>query len=479
MAAVAGTTEKRERLSVSELVATPWALAGILFATTLVYGPALASWFTGDDFWFIDGARDTSIVDYVLRSLDPSQTDPTNEFNRYRPLYPIVWRLQYAVFGLHPLGYHLVALAVHLASTVLVWQLARRLLRPDWTATAATMIFALHPAPHGAVAWISGNRAFATLPALASLLLFMRFVDGAGGRRLAYLGSLLAYVAAVLMHSSAVGLVVVLPAYRFFVAGEPRDALKPQQWAPFLPFFAVAAGVAVLQAYVRDHLALEAFSIGWHQYSVYAQYLAMLVVPPESAEFSGAGGDLLSLARGAAALLVLGAMLLMLVVRPVQRVALFCAFALIVFLLPDSTFPIFVSGRALHLAAAPFAIFAMCVITWAISAARDSSYDVRVPLLTVGAVVLVLAVSLDVHRSRQIRADAAENERFANALDTLGPELPAGGVLYIENAPPSLYTLAPTWLSSLAHIYYPGADVRLAEPGVRLNPDDRVFVYEP
>jgi hypothetical protein len=178
-------------------------------------------------------------------------------------------------------------------------------------------------------------------------------------------------------------------------------------------------------------------------------------------------------------LIILGAVIVLIAVRPVQRVALFCAFSAFVLMFPDSTFPVFVSGRALHLALVPFAIFAVAFVAWALDGGRRSGFDARPYAIALGALFVVGAIALTAHRSNDLRDTSASEERFAVALRDTGPDLPSGGILYVQDPPRSIIALGPTWLRSLAHLYYPGADVRIMNPNATLGPNDRLFAYEP
>src|SRR4029079_2516053 len=195
----------------------------ILIAAFVLYAPTLRDWFVGDDFWFLRAAQQHSIPSSIRRAFDFRLTGTSPEFDRYRPLYPITWRLEYSLFGLHAAYYHAVVVGLHLACVIVAWFIARRLLSVGWDSSLATLIFAIHPVYVDGVTWISGgNRVFATLPYLGSLLLFLRYRDAERsqqGGALNYVGSLLLFVVAILYHSAALTLAAVLPLYVFLVEG--------------------------------------------------------------------------------------------------------------------------------------------------------------------------------------------------------------------------------------------------------------------
>jgi len=92
---------------------------------------------------------------------------PEDPGNYYRPLFLLWLRLNDAVWGMHPWGWHLTTVLAHLAVTLLVYFLALRVLKDPLYAALAALIFGLHPVHIEGVAWISG----VTEPLLAFLLI--------------------------------------------------------------------------------------------------------------------------------------------------------------------------------------------------------------------------------------------------------------------------------------------------------------------
>ena len=89
-------------------------------------------------------------------------------------LYSTLW-LEYQLWGLAPLGYHIVNLLLHLTATLLLWRLLLRLGVPG--AWMVAMVFAVHPLHVESVAWIIGRKdVLAALFAMASALAYLHFI---------------------------------------------------------------------------------------------------------------------------------------------------------------------------------------------------------------------------------------------------------------------------------------------------------------
>src|SRR5438093_3620061 len=113
--------------------------------TMLAYQPAWHGGFIWDDDEYVTNNQLLTAPDGLRRiwfSLDsPAQ---------YFPLVYTTFRIERALWGLHPFGYHWVNLLLHVANALLVWRVLARLYVPGaWVAGA---IFALHPVHVASVA---------------------------------------------------------------------------------------------------------------------------------------------------------------------------------------------------------------------------------------------------------------------------------------------------------------------------------------
>ena len=147
-------------------------LLGLLLVggTIIAYHPVWHAGFVFDDDIHIRQNRmlfDPDGLKQIWTSLESPQ---------YYPMVFTSFRLEQALWGLSPSGYHWINLLLHAASVVLVWRVLRRLGLPGaWLAAA---IFAVHPVNVESVAWISERKNALSMPFyLLSLLLYLMFDD--------------------------------------------------------------------------------------------------------------------------------------------------------------------------------------------------------------------------------------------------------------------------------------------------------------
>lgn len=167
-------------------------------------------------------------------------------YGNYNPLTWLSHLLDVTLFALRPAGHHLHNLALHLANTLLVMALLRRVLGVGlaWLVAA---VFAIHPQHVESVAWVSDRKdLLAGLWALLAVICYSRWTAaGPGstrGRTSWYLLSLLAFGASLLSKAS----LVTLPLVLLLADGWPLSRLRAgptelrKRVFEKLPFFLVA-----------------------------------------------------------------------------------------------------------------------------------------------------------------------------------------------------------------------------------------------
>ncbi len=160
----------------------------VALAAVIVNLPALLPGFIHDDHRIIEQnelVRNLSRVSEIFTHGYWSVGEASVP-NLYRPLTILSFALNHAVNGLHPLGYRVTNLGLHLLMSLLVLALARRLLEPDAPApgsggsflkpaTAAALLFAVHPI-HTEVLGLVVGRAelLAALATMGSVVAFLK-----------------------------------------------------------------------------------------------------------------------------------------------------------------------------------------------------------------------------------------------------------------------------------------------------------------
>jgi len=143
--------------SVAAFELRPWhyavALAAALLAALVAYGPALRGPFVFDDAYL------------PMMAGEPANTPLSHWMTGVRPLLMFSFWVNFRLFALDPLSYHLFNLLCHLATSVLVFLAARRLL--SWAGTTGLLrealagfaggIFLLHPLQTESVAYVASR----------------------------------------------------------------------------------------------------------------------------------------------------------------------------------------------------------------------------------------------------------------------------------------------------------------------------------
>jgi len=150
-----------------------WLMVALLvLATVLAYEPVWHAGFIWDDDQYVTNNPLLTAPD-GLRRIWFSMDSPS----QYFPLTYTAFRIQHALWGLTPAGYHWVNILLHAVNALLVWRLLQRLGVPGaWLAAA---IFALHPVQVESVAWVTELKSVISLFfILLALLAWVEFIEG-------------------------------------------------------------------------------------------------------------------------------------------------------------------------------------------------------------------------------------------------------------------------------------------------------------
>src|SRR5881409_450881 len=227
----------------------------------------------------------------------------TTHMGHYIPLTWMTLGLDYVLWGMNPVGYHLTSLLLHAANAVVFFFVVCRILTlalpaPSerghaLTAGFAALVFAIHPLRVESVAWVTERRdVLSGLFYLLTILMYLRAYEfGARGRGWYWL-AVAVFVCALLSKSMVVNLPVVLlildvyplrrlggaigwwsePARRVYVEKIPFVLLAAAASAiAFMAQFSAQTAASLAQLSVLGRLAVSAYGLSF--------YLGKLVVP--------------------------------------------------------------------------------------------------------------------------------------------------------------------------------------------------------
>jgi tetratricopeptide (TPR) repeat protein len=229
------------------------ALAALVLAA---YWPIFHAGYIWDDDSYVTGNA-------ALRSLDGLRRIwfQIGAVPQYYPLVFSTFWVEYHLWGLAPLGYHLVNVLLHMASVLLLWRLLTRLRVPGaWLAAA---LFAVHPVMVESAGWVTERKNVLSLAlALGSLLSYLRFSpfegEGTGddarsiGAQRAwrwYALSLALFVAALLSKTVVASLPGVILVITWWKCGR----ITRRDVARLAPFFLIGIGGGLLTAWMEKH----------------------------------------------------------------------------------------------------------------------------------------------------------------------------------------------------------------------------------
>lgn len=150
----------------------PFLIAALCFAA---FWPTLKTGFMIDDPFLLRAAQlePGLTLKGVVSDFTENVHKETGMFY-YRPLLGLMVRLEYAVWGGNPLGYHVVSLLFHAANAVLLFYLLSSLGFAPGVALPAACLFAVNPVIVDDLMAATGGESMANFFLLAILLLYLR-----------------------------------------------------------------------------------------------------------------------------------------------------------------------------------------------------------------------------------------------------------------------------------------------------------------
>ena len=141
----------------------------ISVVTVLCYFPAIKNGYIWDDDLYV--TKNLTLLDLQGLKRIWSELDATPQY--YPVTFTTFW-LEYQIWELQPVGYHVVNILIHILNAILIGRIFERISIPG--AWLAALIFAIHPVHVESVAWITERKnVLSTLFYLLSLSTYLRF----------------------------------------------------------------------------------------------------------------------------------------------------------------------------------------------------------------------------------------------------------------------------------------------------------------
>jgi tetratricopeptide (TPR) repeat protein len=268
-------------------------LVGVSFA---IYSNTLLNSFVFDDIGQVlnnQWIRDIRYInDIFISNVWEFQGQATNY---YRPIMHIIYMINYYVYGLNPLGFHLTNIFFHTAVSVLVFLMAVKLfgkfplenpntlLNPSFI---IGMLFVTHPIHTESVAWVAGlpDISFTFFYILSFYLYICLNNEKVFDFR--FVLSLITFFLAVLSKETAITLPIMLVAYDYIYKGYDISYLYKYRIKHysfylfimliyFLLRFYALGGVAPVKVHVNANQVLGIFDT----FPLFVKYLEKLFLP--------------------------------------------------------------------------------------------------------------------------------------------------------------------------------------------------------
>lgn len=257
----------------------------IVAAVFMVYLNALRNDFVFDDkFLCVENEiiRDVKNIPKIFGS--EFQISETNT-GFYRPLVILSLLVDYQIWGLTSVGFHLTNIILHLLTVILIYFFVLNLFKDGRVSFWASLLFAIHPVHASNIAWISGRGdVLCALFYMLSLFLFIK----SGKSVLYFLGSLISFFFALISKEMAASLPLIIALYLFcFQEKEEGKSRWPGFLQQCLPYFLVlfvyflirafVIGQAIKHVLIAEELPYRMMTMA----DVVVKYIGLLIFPAQ------------------------------------------------------------------------------------------------------------------------------------------------------------------------------------------------------
>jgi len=270
--------------------------AALALITLIAYEPMRLNGFvTYDDDKYI---TDNPNVTNGLTQQSVLWAFSESHFHMWHPLTSLSHMLDCELFGLNPVGHHLTSLLFHIANSLLLFLLLRRLTGTVWRSAFVAAVFALHPLAVESVAWASERKSvLSTFFWMLTIAFYIWYAERPSIGR--YLLLVLTFCCALMSKPMVVTLPFVLLLLDYWPLGRFRWVHKGRQKKPNykicptwqllvekIPLLGLAAILCVFTFFIQQSGSVMDFSDQLPLYTrlsnavvSYVSYIVKMVYP--------------------------------------------------------------------------------------------------------------------------------------------------------------------------------------------------------
>ena len=389
-------------------------LGGVLALTALLYAATLHFDFVYDDQNAI--VRNPmvrswrSVPGYFMGKEWPPTLFPNGSANYFRPLNVLWYRINDAVFGLNPVGWHAMTILLHVLATLLVYAIARRITGRPLVAALTALLFGIHPTRHEVVSWVSGTTE--SLWSVMFLLAFLAYLKSREGDRTRWIViSSALYGAGLLAKETAIVFPLVVFAHAWLYG--TKSASEDDAWSQASRVWKAAALAALYGVVAIAYLGLRITALHGFEHpqanisfrtlvltvpSVAFFYVRQWLLPMRIGEFYDlplwSKFDALHVLAPFLALVILAAVLWFFRKKLGSREVVFAVVWLMAPLLPVLDFAVLPPGQLVHdryLYLASFGAALLCALVLSMLATGPTSFGIPRRLLIPTLAIVVLS----------------------------------------------------------------------------------------
>ncbi len=248
-------------------------ITGVIFA----YYPAFKADFTNwDDPAYV-------LNNDVIKEINSKNTGEIFTTFRNGHYHPLTWlslAIDYKISDGGPSSFHRTNIILHILNVFLLFFFLLYLVKDEWLAFFAAMLFGIHPMSVEAVAWVTERKTVLyAFFMLLSLLSYLRYTDTK--KWTMYVLSLLFFILSCLSKSMAVVLPVLLILTDYF---RNKNVFSFRTWINKIPFFAVSVVFGVVSIFAQkdviqpEHIQEFSHNAGWGAWS-FLLYIVKIIIP--------------------------------------------------------------------------------------------------------------------------------------------------------------------------------------------------------